>query len=84
VVEEFENVLSAVNAFGAYVFGIVVLLFIYELIALFCAVVSMVKTPPLFVRPVPRREMNVWPPMERFVVEAAVKDAYVVEEYAKV
>jgi hypothetical protein len=43
----------------------------------------MARAPPLFVRPVPRRETNDEPPILRFVVEAVVKDPYVVDERAK-
>ena len=36
---------------------------------------ELVRTPDVLVRPVPRRETNDWPPIERLVVDAVTKDA---------
>ena len=47
---------------------------------LFRYVVSSVRIFPEFIKPPPRREMNDWPPMFKFVVEAVVNEAYVVLE----
>ena len=80
VVDELENVCRAVNVLDVYVLGIVVDELMYELIALFCTVESIVNTPPVFVRPVPSRDVNVDPPSIRLVVDAVVNDAYVVDE----
>ena len=75
VVDELENVFSAVNVFVVYVLGIVVEAAMYALIALFCAVVSIVRAPPVFVSPVPRSDVNDDPPRVRVPIEA-----WVVEE----
>ena len=74
------NVFVPVDILFVYVFGIVVDAAMYELIALFCVVESIVRTPPVFVRPVPSSGVNVEPPSVRFVVEAVVNDPYVVDE----
>ena len=45
---------------------------------------ELVRTPPLFDRPVPSRDVNVEPPNVKFVVDAVTNDPYVVDEYANV
>jgi len=84
VVDVLENVLSAVNTLDVYVFGIVVDAAMNELIPEFRNVESRVRAPPVFVRPEPRRELNVEPLITRLVVDAVVNDPYVVEENANV
>jgi hypothetical protein len=64
-----------------YVFGIVVDAAMYALIALFCTVVSIVSAPPTLERPVPKRFVNNEPLSTKFVVDAYVNDASVVEEF---
>ncbi len=73
---------SAVNVFDVYVLGIVVEELMYELIALFCTVESIVRTPPVFVSPVPSSDVNDEPPIIRFVDDAVSNDPYVVEDRA--
>ena len=80
VVDELENVCSDVNVLAVYVLGIVVDAAMYELIALFCVVESIVSTPPTLDSPVPRRDVNDEPPSIRLVVEAVTNDPYVVDE----
>ncbi len=41
---------------------------------------ELVSVPELFVRPVPKRLLNDDPPMLRLVVEAVMKEEYMVEE----
>ncbi len=84
VVDVLENVLSAVNTLVVYVFGIVVLEWMNELIPAFRNVESSVSAPPVFVRPEPSRELNDEPLITRFVVDAVVNDPYVVDENANV
>ena len=79
-----ENVLSAVNVFAVYVFGIVVDEWMKALVVSFRYVEFRVSAPPEFVRPVPSSDVNVEPFSIRFVVEAVVNDPYVVDEYANV
>ena len=63
-----------------YVLGIVEDELMYELIALFCTVVSTVRAPPVFVSPEPKSDVNVEPPSVRLVVDAVMNDPYVVDE----
>ncbi len=80
VVDEFPNVLSAVNVLDVYVLGIVVEAAMYELIALFCVVESIVRRPPTLDSPVPSSDVNDEPPRLKLVVDAVMNDAYVVDE----
>ncbi len=84
VVDVLLNVLSAVNVFVVYVFGIVVLELTKEFIELFKDVESTVNAPPTFERPVPSKLLNDEPFITRFVVLAVLNDPYVVEENANV
>ena len=74
VVEEFENVLSAVNVLAVYVFGIVVDAWMNALVVLFRNVVSSVNAPPVFVRPLPSRLLKDEPFTTRLVVDAVLND----------
>ena len=74
------NVFAPVNVLVVYVLGIVVEAAMYELIALFCVVASIVKAPPTLDSPAPKSEINDEPPKLKFVVEAVVNDPYVVDE----
>ena len=65
-----------------YVLGIVVDELMNELAVLFRNVVSRVSTLDEFSSPEPSRELNVFPPSVRLVVEAVVNDAYVVDDRA--
>jgi hypothetical protein len=58
VVDELENVLSAVNVFAVYVLGIVVEELMNVLVVLFRNVVSRVRAEPVFSRPLPSRLLN--------------------------
>ena len=84
VVEEFENVLSAVKVFAVYVFGIVVEEWMKALVVLLRNVVSRVSAPAEFVSPVPSRLLKDEPLINRFVVDAVPNDPYVVDENANV
>jgi hypothetical protein len=59
VVEVLENVLSAVKTLDVYVFGIVVLELMNELMFVFRNDVSRVSAPPVLTRPAPSRLLNV-------------------------
>ena len=51
-----------------------------ELVALFRKVESSVRAPAVLRSPEPSKVLNDEPPIFRFVVDAVVNDAYVVEE----
>ena len=80
VVEELLNVLSAVNVFAVYVLAIVVLPLMKAFVVSLMNVVLSESAPPVFCSPEPRRDVNVEPPIAKFVVDAVINEAYVVDE----